>query len=87
MEIVLWAVFILMFGGQYLLPRFGPKWAGAPLLAVWAGLVVFAAVQGYMTSFRDYIMAALGFFLLLVLWGAGIDKKKLASEEGGPETR
>lgn len=75
--LVIAAVVIAVFGGQYLLGRLGtPKWTAAFIPVAFIGAVIFFAVNGTLNSFRDYLMPAIGFFALLVLWEAGAQRRK-----------
>lgn len=81
-DVILWLTLGSLFFGQYLLSRFGPSWAGSILTALWVIAIILVAVNGHMSSWRDYLMATIGFLVLLVLWGRGIDarRQKIARE-------
>lgn len=59
------AVFLVVFGGHYLLGRFGPLWAGGVFPTLWVVLVVWLFFEGEMNSIADYLIAVLGFFSFL----------------------
>lgn len=56
---------VVVFGGHYLLSRFGPTWAGAIFPVTWVLLVGWLLFEGQMNSLRDWLMAAVGFLCLL----------------------
>lgn len=79
---MLWVVIGGLFVVHYLLSRFGPTWCGGIMSLAWIGAVIYLGVTGRLNGFRDYIVAAIGFFVLLVIWGGGIEgkRRKIAAE-------
>lgn len=73
---------IVFFGMQYMLGRIRvPKWTAAILPSIWILAVIILTTDGHMDSIRDYLAAANGFILLLILWDNGRHKSKSKKEQ------
>lgn len=74
-----------LFIGQYFIGKSGaPNILGAILPALWIVAVIVIAANGQMTSFRDYVIAVIGFFVALALLGGG---QKAREEKISKESR
>lgn len=80
-DIAFWGIGIAFLGAIYALSRWVRPWLGIIGPVIWVGAVVYVAYSGQMTHIRDYLMAAIGFFVTLVVWGGGINARKMKYAE------
>ena len=75
LEILLWASVAAVFVGQYALGRLAPRWAGVVPALAWLGAVWHFVSRGQMSDRTDFQAALIGFLVLVVLWGRGLDSR------------
>ena len=75
LEILLWASVAAVFVGQYALGRLAPRWAGVVPALAWLGAVGYFVSRGQMSDRTDFQAALIGFVVLMVLWGRGLDSR------------
>ncbi len=76
-DIILYLAVGMVFLTQYVLGRFGLRlmW-GSVIPAVWLLVIFLLWKNGQISNFRDYLIAAIGYVLLYIIFGRGVEDRR-----------